>query len=353
MNAKNKYFSILVLLSALNVPAALYFFSEYIERGDTLSYVQTIKYFLGESEAPALPILVKPLSMVTASVLALLVSPRTALFLQNLIFYFASSILVFKIIERLYFNKKQALYGACLFFTSFPVLSNGLSFLTDMTGWFFGLLVIYLTLNFYFKPSLNLALLGGFFSGIGFLFKESGVAGALFFIFLILISGKFLWREKIKYIFLFSVFLILPILISSLLIYNAFHYSYLDWYRQNLASGFNNFFEISEQFLAMFLLGWIFIARGTWKAWKERGEARERSLILLALIPLAFLGLLWPYSASRILFLGAAPFLILGSRGLLFREKKKEIISILLIVFSNYALPNLFGIRGLNLIIKF
>jgi len=349
---KNKHIILLlILIAGLNALAILYFFSESIERSDTIRYVQTIEYFWGKTAQPSLASLVKPLSVMTASLIAPLTTPRGALFLQNLFFYFASIILVFKIIERLYFNRKQAFYGAVLFMASFPVLANGLAFLTDMTGWFFCLLVSYLTLRFYSKPNLKIALLAGFLSGIGFLFKESGGAGAVLFVFLILISKKFLWREKIRYGFIFSLCMVAPILLSVFWIAHAFDYSYLDWYKANLASGNKNYnlINIIQQLAIMFLLGWVFVLRGVWLEWKEKQEINERKLILSAMIPLFFIGFLWPMPVARVLFLGILPLLLLASRGLIIRGKTWLELSLLsLFVIVNYSLPNIFSIADLD-----
>ncbi|MFH1423753.1 MAG: glycosyltransferase family 39 protein [Candidatus Nealsonbacteria bacterium] len=348
---KNNYLVILIILACLNALGILYFFSESIERSDTLRYVQTIEYFWGGAEAPSLSNLVKPLSMVTAAFLSPLAGPRGALFLQNLLFYFISIVLVFKIIKLLYFNERQAFFGAILFMTSFPMLENSLSFLTDMTGWFFLILVTYLALNFYRKPSLKLILISGLLSGIGFLFKESGVGGAVFFAFLLLFSGKFRWPEKIKYGLIFSLCVILPILLSIILISSIFNYSYFDWYGSNLQSPSKdyNWQNIIQQTLVMFLLGWVFVAKGAWQEWKKRRENEERKPVLLAMIPLFFTGFLWPMPVARVLFMGFPLLLCLGSRGLLFYKKPwLEFFLLSLFVVINYSLPNIFSIEDLS-----
>lgn len=348
---KNNYFSILIILACVNVLGILYFFSESIERSDTVRYVQTIDYFLGQAPEPALSSLVKPLSVMTAALVSPLTGPRGALFLQNLLFYFASIILVFKIIKLLYANEKQAFYGAVLFMTSFPMLENSLSFLTDISGWFFLILVIYLTLKFYQKPTLKLAVISGFLSGIGFLFKESGAGGAAFFAFLLLLSNRFKWPEKIKYWLVLSFCTLLPIILSILLIFNIFDYSYLDWYKANLASTSKdyNLRNIIQQVIVMFLLGWVFAIRGAWQEWKNRQEIKERSSVLLAMAFLFFVGFLWPMPTARVLFLGAPILLCLASKGLLFPKKTWLELSFLSFsVILNYALPNIFSIQELN-----
>ncbi len=351
---RNNYLIILMVLACLNAAGILYFFSEPIERSDTVRYVQTIEYFWGGAEAPSLSNLVKPLSMVTAALFAPLTGPRGALFLQNLLFYFASIILVFKIIKLLYSNERQAFFGAVLFMTSFPMLENSLSFLTDMAGWFFLILAVYLALNFYRKPSLKLTLIAGFLSGIGFLFKESGVGGAIFFNSLLLFSNKFRWPDKIKYGFIFSLCVILPILISVALILNIFHYSYFDWYRANLGSSNKDYTlqNILQQMLVMFLLGWIFVVRGAWQEWKTLRGGGERKPILLAMIPLFFTGFLWPMPVARVLFMGFPLLLCLASRGILFPKKPWLELSLLsLFIVINYALPNIFNIGDLSRIL--
>ena len=345
---RNRYFLILILIASLNALGILYFFSESIERADTVRYVQTIEYFWGQADQPSLASLVKPLSMITAAFLSPLTGPRGALFLQNLFFYFASIILVFKIIDGLYSNKKQAFYGAVLFMASFPVLENGLSFLTDMSGWFFSLLVVHSAIRFYAKPGLKLVLLSGLLSGIGFLFKESGAGGAVFFTFLLLLSGKFKWPEKTKYGLFLFLSVTAPILLSILLISVLFDYSYLDWYKANLASGGRdyNIQNIIQQLAVMFLLGWVFVARGIFREWKDEGG---RKAVLLAMVPLFFVGFLWPMPVARVLFLGAPVLLCLASRGLLFPKKTWAELSLLsLFVVINYSLPNIFGIEELN-----
>lgn len=348
---KNNYLFWLALIACLNTLGILYFFSESIERSDTPLYVQTIDYFSGKAAVPSLDRLVKPLSMMSAAGLSSLFGPRGALFAQNILCYFASIFLVFKIIEKLYSDKKQAFYGAIIFMTSFPMLQNALSFLTDMTGWFFLILVVYLALIFYQKPSLKLTVIAGLLSGIGFLFKESGIAGAVFLAFLLLFAPKFKWPQKIKYGAVLFLCAVLPVIFSVFLITQAFHYSYFDWYKANLASSGKdyNLQNIIQQLLVMFLLGWVFAIKGFLQEKKNQWADGDRKIIFLAMIPLFLTGFLWPMPVARVLFLGIMPLVILASYGLAsFKKPSLEITLLALFVAVNYTLPNIFSIADLS-----
>jgi len=235
------------------------------------------------------------------------------------------------------------------------MLQNALSFLTDMTGWFFLTLVVYLALVFYQQPTLKLAVIAGLLSGLGFLFKESGAVGAVFFAFLILFAPKIRWLQKMKYGTILFLCAVLPIILSVFLITETFHYSYLDWYKANLLSSGKdyNLPNIIQQLLVMFLLGWIFAARGFWQEKKNQWGGGDRKIIFLAMIPLFLTGFLWPMPVARVLFLGIMPLVILASWGLAsFKKPFLEIMLLILLVAVNYTLPNIFSIVDLSRILN-
>ena len=305
-----------------------------LEHTDTISYVSTIKYLLGEPGGEvSLHRILNPMPMLIGAVLFPFTGGENALILQNVVFYILSILLVFFLVYRIYNNEKQAFYGTVLYMTAYPVLAYGLAAITDMSGWFFFLLSVLLSLNFLKNPSFKTAALAGLVAGFGMLFKENVASAPFFFVFLVFIATNFPLKEKIKYILVFGlVFLLFPI-INSIVLYSNFSYFYLHAFQAGGTDvkSFEGFYmytlpRILIEIVRVFLIGWIFILMGAFKEFIFKNN--ERSKILLSFIPPALSGFLWYCPHNRILFIAFPILVLLGSFGLV-RICKNPKISLL------------------------
>ena len=201
----DKYLAFALLFALLNMGAIFSIFGVR-EYSDGTGYVEIINWLQGEAGGPAeFHRLLKPLGLLIALPFEFL-GDGAGLIIQNIFFYLLGVFLIFKITELIYHNKKQALFASIFFATATPVIEVSLSYLLDPGGWSLYLLSIFLTL-FYFKTrNEKLIILNGFLSGLGFLVKETGGFGILFFGLMVLFSAGSSIKEKLFKIVRFGTF---------------------------------------------------------------------------------------------------------------------------------------------------
>jgi len=323
---------------------SIFGFQQY---GDTEGYINTIHGFLGEEELEVFPWVLRPLGPFLAMPFEFL-GEGAGLIVQNVIFYLLCAFLIFKIVDLIYHNKKQALFASFFFVTATSVIESGLAYLTDMGAWFFYILSIFLTLLYLKNRNEKLIILNGFLSGIGILMKENGGLGILFFGLMILLSAGFSAREKIFKIIRFGIFFLIPIVILQILTFKYFQFTSLDWYlvgkpildEEGLLLVSLRYFG---QFFRVLGILWIFFFIGLWREWREKNW--ERTKIYLALIPSSFSFFLWSIAAGgRVVFIFAPLGILLGTYGLSFLDNKLGkkrgtlmIVSLILaVLFVNY-----------------
>jgi len=368
---KNNKHLVFALFFALLNMGAIFFIFGFQTYSDSYQYFKAIDWFQGKGTDVQLNRLLRPLGPLLAAPFG-----EVGLIVENIIFYFLSVFLVFKIVDLIFNNKFQAFLASVFFFTATPVIESGLSYLTDMGAWFFFLLSIFLTLLYfkdeisaqehsftrsakptaypklvqkcslasYFWKKESLIIINGLLSSIGVLMKENGGLGILFFVMMVLLSGKFNFKEKLSKILLFSIPFLIPIAIVQFLMYNNFHYTSLDWYLRNTPASDDSLLLVSMRYLGQLfrILGilWIFVLIGAWREWKNRNWNWDRIKIYLALLPPSLSFLLWTEGAGgRAVFVFAPLGILLASRGIiLLKEKQDRIVLFLLaLIILNYA----------------
>jgi len=263
----------------------------------------------------------KPLSLILPGLLEKTtgVHPLYGFIFQNLMCFFACGFLIYKIMLMIYKSEKIAFssmlaYSTCQVFAIFSLFV-----LTDITGWFFGILSIYLTLNYIIKEENNNKLiLSGFISGIGVFAKESAITGIIFLCIVILFSKNDI-KGKIKRWTLSLIGFILPFLaifiIIELFFQNSIYKRILDaqdyygfvYYK---LSDFKQVFRTLDLFWFVLLLGLPKI----WKVLRSNQIHNKESLIMKStLVAFIFTFLIMPvhpFIVDRIMFM-TAPFLII------------------------------------------
>lgn len=347
MSSLKKYILISLIVAVFNASILLFFFVSRLEHTDTEEYAATIQYISGNPDGKLfLHRLLKPAPLLIGSLLIPFLSPESSLVFQNLIFYFLSVLLVFFLIYRFYHNEKQAFYGTILYSTAYPMLAYGLAPLTDISGWFFYVLIILLSLNSLDNFNIKKVFLIGLLAGLGMLFKESLGAAPIFFVSLIFIATRFPIGKKIKYVLVFGLAFIFIPLISGVILYKLYSYSLIDWYLSVARTSESGFFvytplRILIEIGRMLIIGWVFVLVGAFKEILKKNK--ERIKILVSFLPASLSFFFWSFPHNRIIYIAFPLLVLLGSFGLLRNFKNHKIntfieLSLLfLYIFVNYA----------------
>lgn len=343
----NRFLTSALIFAVLNALAIFVIFG-FQKYGDTPDYIKLIHWFLGEGGSFDVERILRPLGPFLALPFEFM-GDGAGLVAQNLLFYFLAAFLIFKIVELIFQNKKQAFFAVLFFVTATPVIESGLAYLTDMGAWFFYLFSIFLTLLYFKNKDEKLLVLNGFLSGIGVLMKENGGLGVVFFGLMILFARDLNFKEKVFKILKFGVLFIIPIAALQFFAYKLFHYTSLDWYLRNPSGSpgeglFLVFLRYLGQLFRILGIVWLPLFFGAWLTFKGKNWAHAK--IYLALIPASFSFLLWSVSASaRSVFIFAPLGILLASYGfvawldLLGKRGKVILVTIFLalVLFLNYA----------------
>lgn len=312
---------------------------------DSYEYQEAGKYLVGQPSTGYFPHrLIKPLAPFLFGLGSFFMDFKASFLFINGIFYFLIGFIIFKIADILFGSKRQAFVSSVLFLSAYPMLEYGISYMTDLSGWFFFALSVYLTLLFLKQPSYKLAAIGGFISALGILCKESGGMGILFFTLILFFTSGESFKNKVKYLSVFCGFFLLPFSLWQLFVYLKFHYSYYDWYLFNRGAGSSVYKKeifklIAKSLGASFLLGWIFALVGVFKIKNDKDLLPRAKKVLLLLVPPSFSFMLWFAASSRLFYIIGLLLSLLAGYAIvnLFKDSKKlQIASIISVLAGNY-----------------
>ena len=269
----------------------------------------------------------------------------------NIFFYVLIACFFYKLVFEIYNSKKIAMLSSILLISNYSIINFGLAYLVDMGGWFFFILSSYYAVKYYKNSKNKYFFLAIFSSSVGFLFKEYGALGLVSLSLLILISNKELILKIKKIIWAGFLFSIIPA-VYYLLFYFKFHYTYFDWYSNNLiqyaaGSYLSNFnYKIALLFKVLgwlFFAGWPIFLYGLWE--EKKYFNKERMKIILAILPASLFFIFWPALDQRIAFI-LVPWLAMISGFGLSKIKNKYILSLLLLIYImvNYNIQYLMNI---------
>jgi 4-amino-4-deoxy-L-arabinose transferase-like glycosyltransferase len=322
-----KYFIFLFVFAAANILLICSLFSRFGAKfgSDSEEYLTTAKYFAGQGAlvnndmVKLFGRLLKPVFPLSVGILSPLFGFRAPFIIINIIFYLAIGFFVFKIVKLLFNNERQALAASMLFLTAYPMLEYGINYYTDLAGWFFFVLSVYLTLLFGQKPSYRLVVWNGIISAIGFLTKESGGVGTLFFVLFLFFIYKDSFINKLKYLLTIAVVFWLPVVLWQVFVYFKYNYSYVDWFalsRRGDEIFRQDYFKIIPKSLAAtFFLGWSFVLLGLVRIGKATPEVKK---VVLALVLPSFSFLIWFGASSRIFYIIGLLLSILAGWGFVY-----------------------------------
>jgi len=342
------YFLKLTIFALINIFLINFLFLPFITRftSDSQSYLETAKYFAGKiADNQFIWRFLKPVVPYLVALVSPIFDFKPAFLFINSLFYLATAFVVYKIIKLMFNNDRQALVGSIFYLSAYPVLEYGIGYMTDLAGWFFFVLCVYLTLIFLKKPSYKLALAGGLVLAIGFLAKEYATGGGVFFVICLLFIHKDSFANKIKYLLVYSISFLIPFGAWQLIVYMRWYYSYFSWYNlvyhdySGISRFYSEFFRlVLKSLAATFLAGWIFVVAGLWRIKKISAENKK---IFLALILPSFLFLFWPAASSRLFFIVGLLLCLLASWGMvswsfLMKNKYLYLGALAVVVAGNY-----------------
>ncbi|OGY48540.1 MAG: hypothetical protein A3B89_00465 [Candidatus Buchananbacteria bacterium RIFCSPHIGHO2_02_FULL_40_13] len=360
LTVKSPYFW-LFFLATINLLIAL-FFVRYplMLNGDAPSYLAAMQLiqgqdydrnFLGEQTELMLKtrILTTPL-MLYSSILAgwFFGGEYQGLFFINLIFYFLIIWVFYELVKTVYGDQRVALIASVLFFTNYCLINYGITYRTDLGGWFFFILAMFLAIKYFNNPKnkkfFYLSILA---SSVGVLFKEYGALGMAPLGLLILFLPWSWWQKVKKLIITVILFSILPAW-YYIFVYLKFGFSYLDRYLYAVEATIYNTQQpdINWSIILLikvlgwlFLIGWPIFFYGLYQEYKNFNSQRFK--ILLALLPASLAFLIWPGLTQRIAFI-FVPLLSMVSAFGLSKLKDKYVIILLLLIYAaiNYLIRN-------------
>lgn len=262
--------------------------------------------------------LTKPLVLILPGFIEFITSvhPKYVFIFQNVIFFCLCGSYFYKINQLIFKDNKIAYLGMLIYITCQPFAIYSLFVLSDVTGWFFGIFTIYLTLKYFSKQIVQLKYLAfvGFMVGIGCAAKESAIIG-LIFLFSYILLNNYSIKEKLKqFVFSFIGFII-PFALTFILIVYFYNDSvfkrYTVVYKLFEHDGFElsnlkQIFRIIDMYWFLFIIG-IFSVVKILK--KQTDNITLKTIILTGFIT-SILIPVWPCFTDRILFL-IAPILII------------------------------------------
>jgi len=267
----------------------------YQDKNDTQGYMDLIAFFDGQAAPSEVGRLItfkirllKPFYGIICSVITPLTTSYNAMLILNMALLFGTVILLFLLLNKYFkFKYTMSVLGITWFVCSYPMLKYGFSLMTDISGYFFIILTVFLSLIGFTKDKYPFFLAAGIAAGIGVTAKESGAFGLLFILaFSIFEIKNHPFSKTFKRLLLVGLPFLLIFGITNFTIYNLAHYSYYDFLMKAEEQYSENFrtlkFFIGTQ-LATFNLLWLPFFYGLYKIKKNKNAKTLFSLMFIGL----------------------------------------------------------------------
>ncbi len=281
---------------------------------DSPFYIRMLYYLAGRAaEPPTAPFCMRPLVPALALPLSPYVGINNAFGTVNTIFWALTSVLLFEYCLSMTGDSRVALCSSLLFSSSVPVLVYGGAIGTDMAGYFFLILGLYIALRG--GRGRKTYLVEGAVIGIGMLCRETTSVLIPITLLVRLARDRLPLRDAFEELLTVSSISALPVAAWWLAIPNP---GYTKYFAQNLAVAFTYakleraFYQVMFTFhvcYAYFLVGFL----------KERDyRSLMESYAVLGVasayfVAIYFIGVL----SSRFVFMAFPAFLTLGAKGVL------------------------------------
>ncbi|MCH2021069.1 MAG: hypothetical protein MK207_01210 [Saprospiraceae bacterium] len=287
---------------------------------DTPGFVNAVNLLLNNNaEADLLFRLTKPLALILpAAFYSLFNIPVIyGLFLQQLIAYWVSAFVLYKIIKYVTNRQELAYLGMLGYVLCQPVSVYGLAMLTDGIGWCWAILGIWFSFKIIDSPAQRLIYFSflGLYIGIGLFIKESVAVIGVFIFYHILLNTNFSNVYKIKAYFNIGSTFIISFLLGNFFVFNMWGESLFQWieFGHNSPPEFSLIGFIQQSYHTLDVY-WFLVILGILVFFKTILEQKQinkglMSMILTACSIWILLPVVWPYWSDRILFM-AAPFIV-------------------------------------------
>lgn len=249
---------------------------------------------------------------VVAALAALTGNYLASWFFVNSLYFFGLAFVSYFLFRRLTGSDAGSILGALFVAGNYDVLTFGLNYLMDGSGWFWFMLSLLFS-SFYMEQGSRRYLWGAALAaGIGTLFKEYAFFAFLPLGIVVLYRNWFDMRGLVQDA-LPCVISLAPLVLVHGGVYLIYGYSYLDWYGMNTTVfGFTgwawnagrSFLVVLSFMLPVSLLGIV--------ALSSVKDGRTKVFIASLILP-ALAVFLWPIITERLVFLAVPLFALLGA----------------------------------------
>ncbi|HEY0010304.1 MAG TPA: glycosyltransferase family 39 protein [Candidatus Paceibacterota bacterium] len=313
---------------ALYLTACLVLMPPFDTFGDAPGYLEAMRVLNG-AELPATftpnRILTTFLSVSTVSALAFFTGDYLASwFFLNTLYFFGLAFASYFLFRRITGSEAGSIIGALFVVGNYDVLTFGLNYLMDSTGWFWFMVSLYATYRHIETKRGEYLWYAALAAGVGTLFKEYAFFGfAPLGLYLIYAH----WRQPVMFArsLVPLVVSLLPVLLIHVAVFFAYGYSYLDWYGMNTETfGFSGWaWNASRSYTIALSFLIPLAAMGGFAFVREmRADFKpERVLFVASLIVPALAVLAWPIITERLVFLAVPLFALLAAYAVKHHER--------------------------------
>jgi len=312
------YLAMILAVAAVAVIVRFTFLPFTTAASDSVQYMETARYFLGQNAVVYPQRILKPLAPFGIGLLSSFTAGNmeTALLAESAIFYLLLGLAIYCLLYLFFKDKKSAMWGAIVYISSYPLLKFGLDLYTETGANFFWVLSIISIWFYYQKPTRWQFYFCNFIVMLGLLWKEYSLLGTALLCLVIMFHPAMPRPEKIKKIILSAALVCGWLILIQLVVFANYHYSYLNWYHAgtDISEGtdYHPYFII-KSLVAVYLLGWGLVLLGL-KNW-SRFSQQQRFFIKCLILP-SMMFLLWTGVSSRLYFVVAPLLTLLAVQGL-------------------------------------
>ncbi len=262
----------------------------------------------------------------------------------NSIWFLLAGYFFFRFVLLLLDDRYAAFAATFLFAANYITITEGLSYMADMGGWFFFFLSFFLIASFWKTKSMRFLLLASVSIGIGGLFKEYGL---LPYIALLASLAWSAYKDRgifLKNFIVTGIISFAPTAVAWVYVYKVYHYSYLT----NVASAtelyattYNSrILEFVKVYGSLYHFGWLLFAGGAILMFQNRKRipkdlSLKLFLLFISALPLVF----WPGITQRVVFITILPAIIISAY---FLKETKRYWYAHVLFFVAYIVTNIY-----------
>lgn len=234
-------------------------------------------------------------------------------FFVNSLYFFGLAFVSYFLFRRLTGSDTGSILGALFVVGNYDVLTFGLNYLMDGSGWFWFMVSLLFSFLYMEQGSRRYLWSAALTAGVGTLFKEYAFFAFLPLGVVILYRHRFDVRGIVGDV-LPCIVSLLPLLLVHVGVYLIYGYSYLDWYDMNTTMfGFSDWvWNAGRSFLVVLSLMLTVSILGVLSLRAMVNDSRTKVFIASFILP-ALAVFLWPIITERLVFLSVPLFALLAA----------------------------------------